>query len=82
MLVRVGSCTITPNQSYRSNGNGNLLDEFLIGRETRTNQHSCDDVNGDCVILLQYTCSDTLRDGQTTKYQIGSQSKLFLSIFY
>jgi len=32
-----------------------------------TNQHSCNDVNTDCTILLQYTCNDNLRDGQTTE---------------
>ncbi|CAF1149931.1 unnamed protein product [Adineta ricciae] len=31
-----------------------------------TNQHSCNDVNSDCTLLLQYTCGDTLRDGQST----------------
>jgi hypothetical protein len=35
----------------------------------RTNQHSCNDVNSDCTLLLQYTCNDALRDGKTTKYE-------------
>ncbi len=37
---------------------------------SRTNQHSCNDVNADCTVLLQYTCSDTLRDGTSTEYDI------------
>ncbi|CAM2699620.1 unnamed protein product [Rotaria socialis] len=31
-----------------------------------TNQHSCNDVNADCTIILQYTCGDQLRDGMST----------------
>ncbi|UJR30759.1 hypothetical protein I4U23_018279 [Adineta vaga] len=31
-----------------------------------TNQHSCNDVNSDCTLLIQYTCDDTLRDGKST----------------
>ncbi|CAF1222132.1 unnamed protein product [Adineta steineri] len=31
-----------------------------------TNQHSCNDVNADCTLILQYTCNDSLRDGAST----------------
>jgi hypothetical protein len=31
-----------------------------------TNQHSCNDVNSDCTLILQYTCDNSLRDGQGT----------------
>jgi hypothetical protein len=31
-----------------------------------TNQHSCNDVNADCTLILQYTCNDNLRDGAST----------------
>jgi hypothetical protein len=34
---------------------------------TWTNQHSCgDNPNAECQIIVQYTCSDTLRDGTNT----------------
>nr|XP_039264371.1 protein DD3-3-like [Styela clava] len=31
-----------------------------------TNQHSCGDLNNHCEVILQYMCSDTLRDGIST----------------
>lgn len=31
-----------------------------------TNQHSCNDVNSDCTLILQYACSDSFRDGTGT----------------
>ncbi len=48
----------------------------------RTNQHSCNDVNSDCVLLLQYTCSDTLRDGKTTAYEIYLISYKYFKVFF
>ena len=32
-----------------------------------TNQHSCNDPNNNCDIILQYMCSDDVRDGATTR---------------
>jgi hypothetical protein len=33
-----------------------------------TNQHSCHSSNSNCDLIIQYMCSDTLRDGSTTKF--------------
>ena len=32
-----------------------------------TNQHQCGADNTDCQIVIQYMCSDSIRDGTTTK---------------
>eukprot|EP00112_Aurelia_sp_Birch-Aquarium-sp1_P011612 Seg2440.3 transcript_id=Seg2440.3/GoldUCD/mRNA.D3Y31 product="Protein DD3-3" protein_id=Seg2440.3/GoldUCD/D3Y31 len=32
-----------------------------------TNQHSCNDPNNNCEIIIQYMCSDKLRDGTSTR---------------
>ena len=32
-----------------------------------TNQHSCNDPNNNCEIIIQYMCGDNLRDGTTTR---------------
>ena len=33
----------------------------------RTNQHSCAGPNNHCELVIQYMCSDNLRDGSTTR---------------
>lgn len=57
---------IMHNPYYPYNGNRHFLLIFIIQISSRTNQHSCNDVNSDCTLLLQYTCDDSLRDGQGT----------------
>ena len=32
-----------------------------------TNQHSCNDPNNNCEIIIQYMCGDNLRDGTITR---------------
>ncbi|CAF0997043.1 unnamed protein product [Didymodactylos carnosus] len=32
-----------------------------------TNQHSCNDTNSDCTLILQYMCRDNLRDGSSSQ---------------
>ncbi|XP_065192631.1 protein DD3-3-like [Sycon ciliatum] len=32
-----------------------------------TNQHSCNDENNDCELIIQYTCDSMMRDGSTTQ---------------
>ncbi|XP_059178744.1 protein DD3-3-like [Physella acuta] len=32
-----------------------------------TNQHSCNNPNNHCELILQYMCADTVRDGATTQ---------------
>ena len=32
-----------------------------------TNQHSCGEKNADCQLIVQYMCSDNVRDGTTTR---------------
>lgn len=60
------------NQYYQFNGNKKkltflyILNKYIL---SRTNQHSCNDVNADCALLLQYTCNDGLRDGTGTTYE-------------
>lgn len=39
---------------------------FLEFNQFRTNQHGCGNEWNDCQIILQYMCSNNLRDGTTT----------------
>ncbi|XP_047136230.1 protein DD3-3 [Hydra vulgaris] len=63
-----------PNRLFNSQNNnrggynvGNLY--YLEGSQLQiewTNQHSCGESNANCDIIIQYMCSNTLRDGTTT----------------
>ena len=61
-------CIIMLNQYCQFNGK-KIIFIFECKISYRTNQHSCNDVNGDCTFLLQYACNDALRDGRTTTYE-------------
>jgi len=80
MLVMMEQCIIILNQYYQFNGNKKKHFIFKCNILYRTNQHSCNDVNSDCALLLQYTCNDTLRDGTTTTYEYHMNSSVVLFI--
>ena len=81
MLVVTVPFFIMLNQYYLFNGNKNhfLFSKFVYKILSRTNQHSCNDVNSDCTILLQYTCDAKLRDG--TREQRRKIEKVFCECF-
>ena len=88
-MVTMDEFIITPVRFFQFNGSSIVRLEkcfdfifccfFLL---VRTNQHSCNDVNTDCTILLQYTCNDNLRDGQTTQFVRMSMLKMTRFSFF
>ena len=56
------------------------IDRSAVSLSSRTNQHSCGDVNNNCELILQYMCDPQIRDGATIGYDFLSHCKIFMVI--